>query len=173
MEDIEKTEVWTNAEANPGFLISNMGRVRGLRAGAILKPSKTSNGYPMLKWRVGYKWHTEMLHRAIAKAFVPNPLGLPQVNHKNGNKADARAENLEWVTQEQNMRHAVDTGLAPVGEKSNNAKLKASEAVEIVRLCKSGLSHKKAAELFGVTQASATRVVLGHCWSHATGIKRQ
>jgi hypothetical protein len=52
-----------------------------------------------------------LVHRLIAQAFIPNPLSKKQVNHKNGNKVDNRIENLEWVTQEENMQHAYDTGL--------------------------------------------------------------
>jgi hypothetical protein len=51
------------------------------------------------------------IHRLVAEAFLSNPLDKPEVNHKNGNKLDNRAVNLEWVTSSENSCHAFRTGL--------------------------------------------------------------
>ncbi len=47
-------------------------------------------------------------HRLVAEAFIPNPKGLPEVNHKNGNGSDNRVENLEWISHRDNIQHSVD-----------------------------------------------------------------
>ncbi len=56
----------------------------------------------------GRNWY---LHVAVAQMFVPNPDKKPFVNHKDGNKHNARSDNLEWVTHSENMIHAVQAGL--------------------------------------------------------------
>lgn len=61
----------------------------------------------------------KQLHRIVAEAFIPNPLKLPEVNHKDGNKKNNCVENLEWVTHRGNVIHAVETGL--FGERAKKA----------------------------------------------------
>jgi hypothetical protein len=60
---------------------------------------------------VGVNGKTKSVHRLVATALLPNPLGLPQINHKDGNKANNRVDNLEWTTASDNLRHAYRTGL--------------------------------------------------------------
>ena len=51
------------------------------------------------------------VHRLVAETFLPNPHNLTDVNHINGDKTDNRVCNLEWISREDNIRHAWDTGL--------------------------------------------------------------
>jgi len=51
------------------------------------------------------------VHRLVAQAYIPNPENKPQINHKDGNPFNNNIDNLEWVTQSENMRHAQEAGM--------------------------------------------------------------
>ena len=50
------------------------------------------------------------VHRIIASMFIENPYNLETVNHKSCNRSDNRVENLEWMTIEDNLKHAMEVG---------------------------------------------------------------
>lgn len=108
-------ELWKDIEGFEGlYQVSNLGRVRSYfregTKGGIIKQF-IINRYPkvhLFKDGVGKFIYT---HRLVALAFIPNPENKPQINHINGNKYDNRAINLEWATSQENIQHAIDTGL--------------------------------------------------------------
>src|SRR2546429_529520 len=117
LTDFWKTQVelWTSVAGCRGYEVSNLGRIRSFRKRGVRELATEphfiglhDNGKGYLSVGVG---KTQGLHVLVAKAFVPNPLGLPEVNHRNGIKHDCRADNLEWTTPSQNLQHAVDNGL--------------------------------------------------------------
>lgn len=132
------TEIWMPAANTAGYYsVSNLGRVRseqGRRAGTILKPQYHPKGYEQARLFVNGIRYPVKVHRLIAETFIPNPDNKPQINHKDGIKANNRVDNLEWVTNQENARHAYDTGL----NKANNRKITFAQAEEIRALYATG-----------------------------------
>lgn len=76
------------------------------------KNKQHSYPYISLTDKNGIQFRTRV-HRLVAEAFIPNPNNLPQVNHKDGNKANNHVDNLEWCTCRDNLIHSFNTGLHP------------------------------------------------------------
>lgn len=74
----------------------------------ILNPFVTTQGYLAVDLPSG---KSQRVHRLVAKEFIPNPKNVEEVNHKDGNKQNNHATNLEWVTPKENTQHAYAMGL--------------------------------------------------------------
>lgn len=86
--------------------VSSSGEIRSLfRYKRVLKPSVQKNGYATVELFKNKKSKRLLVHRLVALAFIPNPKGLPQVNHKDEDKLNNSASNLEWVTAKENMNY--------------------------------------------------------------------
>lgn len=94
------------------YMVSNMGNVMGVpknaQSGHLIKQQENPKGRGYMavclcKDNVKKKF---AVHRLVATAFIPNLDRKPEVNHKNGNRADNRVENLEWSTRSENESHA-------------------------------------------------------------------
>lgn len=166
-------EIWKDIKGYEGFYqISNIGRIKNLpRKYAprerIRKNCLDSDGYGLIiLYRDGTS-KTKKIHRLVAQAFIENPLNLPEVNHKNGIKTDNYTDNLEWVTTRQNIEHAIKIGLMnPIGEDNSNSKLRSKDVKEIKRLISLGLTSRKIASMFGMSNQMISNIKLEYNWKN-------
>lgn len=92
----------------PGYMISDDGRI--FRDGREVTQHPNGRGYNFVFLYKDGERKNARVHRLVAENFIPNDCRLPVVNHKNGNKLDNRAENLEWVTHKENTRQYLEKG---------------------------------------------------------------
>lgn len=112
----EPGEEWKPIAGYEGiYEISNIGRVKSIgwyvngerkryARASIRVNGSTTNSYPKVELAKGGKIKTMLIHRLVAEAFVPNPLGLDVVHHKDEDKTNPRFENLEWTTRGGNVQ---------------------------------------------------------------------
>ena len=108
----KRDEIWLDIEGYEGrYLVSNFGRVKSLITNKILNQYKDRYGYLRVILSLNGKQKIYLVHRLVAKAFIPNPENKLEVNHKDGNKENNHVDNLEWVTSKENVKHAYKMGL--------------------------------------------------------------
>ena len=59
-----------------------------------------------------------LVHRLVAMAFIPNPNGYNELNHKDEDKTNNSVENLEWCTHRENIRYSLARPIIGVRENS-------------------------------------------------------
>lgn len=162
-------EIWKDIQGYENmYQVSDLGRIRSLDRvnslgqnikGKIRKTRMDNRGYPIVRLSKEGKYKDLPIHRLVAIAFIPNPDNKETVNHIDGDKINWSIGNLEWMTTEENTKHAFNTGL-------NDKRMKLSkEDIEYIREnyiygdsefgC-GGLSKK-----FGVYKSHIARIVKG------------
>lgn len=118
-------EIWKDYPEFPcSYQVSTHGRVRSKdklvikkngvtcsRKGVILSQQWHKQGMYRVRLCVNGNKCSRSVHRMVALTFLDNPLLKPEVNHLNGDRRINILINLEWATKEENMRHAVSSGL--------------------------------------------------------------
>ena len=132
----------------------------------ILSPYVERNGYPSVAIRVNKKRKRFLVHRLVARAFVPGYAPTLSVNHINGDKTDNRSENLEWVTFSRNTEHQWEIGLVNLRGDNHPSKKLTSGKVRIIRdLIRLGANCNQLAILADVSPSTIYFIRDGKRWS--------
>lgn len=140
----------------PGFEgkyeVSNVGNVRGKTG--ILRRAISTRGYHIVSLYKDGKAKTCFVHRLVGEAFIGR-LGELHTNHKNGWKLLNWLSNLEYVTRENNMKHAAAMGLI-------SKKLTKEDADRIREM--THLSNRALSKLFGVSAINISNIRKNRIW---------
>lgn len=180
-------ESWRRVILNREILpyeVSNQGQVRRLPG-----PDGGGHTWPLMimsqhTHRAGYKqlglrWVSQhgrkskviVVHKLVAFAFLEPPpgqygRGKIAINHKNSIKSDNRAENLEWVTYQQNSNHAMINGRMSVGESNPNSRFTNDDVLEIRRRFDAGESMRSLARSFNSSRCPIMMICKRLTWKH-------
>ena len=161
-------EQWRKIPGFDWYEVSNLGRVRSVdhidtmgrhRVGKVQKlctDGKNNYLYAHIS-RPHYKTR-EGVHRLVAKAFIPNPDGLNEINHKDEDKKNNAVWNLEWCTRSYNNAYAGRTN----GERNSQAKISECEARYIKEHPEE--STTSLAKRFGISLAQTSAIKHGKRW---------
>lgn len=139
------------------YQISNVGNVKNIKTGRILRPFKNTQGYLCLNLFKNGTKRTARVHRLVAQSFIPNPQNLPQVNHKDEIRTNNVVGNLEWCDAQYNNNYGTRT--------KRSAE---SHQKPILQFDKNGLylrewsSATKASERLNIPQGNICKCCLGH-----------
>lgn len=176
---------------NSNYEVSSAGRVRSMSrsfiksdntrctiSSKILKPAKDNKGYFRVGIMIEGKLITKKIHRLVAIFFIENLKNKPQVNHIDGNKENNQANNLEWSTGSENMKHAYSIGLQkPLyfkgkrrsynGEGNHFSKLTGDQVLEIRSKFIPRIYTRSILALeYGVKEACIKDILLKKSWKH-------
>ena len=155
---------------NNNYYINKKGDIYSYYTNRILKQRNSKKGYPSVHLTINGEGVSKVVHRLVAKTFIPNPDNLPQVNHIDGNKENNSVENLEWCTNEYNMRHSWELGLRkPLkGNEIGTSKLLEHEVIDIYG---SEENSYKLSEKYNVSTSLINLIRSDKVWSHVTKSK--
>lgn len=178
-DDSGQAEAWRPIPGFEGYEVSDLGRVRSFRrhggrgrglveTGRIKKTHQGAAGYlcVTLQKPDGNRCSKYAVHSLVAAAFLgPRPEGM-QVAHFDGDRLNARLDNLRYATALENAedkrRHGTDTP----GERNGMHKLTDDAVREVRRLRRRGALQRELAEKFGVSISAIQFVLDGTRWSH-------
>ena len=167
-----KGEQWKPISGWEGrYSISSRGRIWSITRCRYLRPTLHPHGYLRVNLYSDKGKKAIGVHRLVALAFHgPQPSPAHEVNHKNCDKTDNHATNIEWATRSENQSHAYENGLrSAAGERNTNARLEDESALEIYRRRHQGESCSALAREYGISVQVVSGIARKTRWKHIHG----
>lgn len=140
-------------EGFDGYFVDVSGAVFSERRGKLVqRKTHLVGGYERVNLRIDGVTKFRLVHRIVAQAFVKNRYNLPEVNHRDGDKLNNHAENLQWCDRSYNITHSYRV----LGHKSPRSKSVRSLSTGIVFP-----SVVEAARVVGVDQSNISKAARG------------
>ena len=177
--------VWKDIPGYEGYYqVSTGGRVKSVDRevidingktyryrGKLLNLRLNHKGYPFVKLSKDRDYKNITTHILVAKTFINNPENKPQVNHIDADKTNNNVNNLELVTNKENMIHASKKGLLNNKHENNpNAILTIKEVLEIADSLKRNVPIKKIAKIYKVSSHCIYDIKRGKNWKEVTNL---
>lgn len=163
---MDNLEIWADIIDYVGlYKVSNKGRVYNTVTNTILAVYTDRGGYNKCTLMKDKQRKSCLLHRIVAKAFIPNHENKKTINHIDGDKSNNSVSNLEWATMSENSKHAWQTGLK---KSSNNGRSKLTEAdvLKIRERYAAGESGAIIAKSYGVSKQNVYVIARGTNWAY-------
>ena len=172
-KEFSMKEIWKDIKNYEGrYQVSNFGEIKSLKRKGILKkrilePCKMTTGYFQVILYKNNKIKAYSISRLVAIHFIENKYNKSDVNHKDGNKANNYANNLEWNTRKENIHHAIDNGLMKSikGERNYNAKLTEKQIINI-RKSFPIKTYNELSKEFNVTYSNIYYIIKRKTWKN-------
>jgi hypothetical protein len=172
MADIEYAhESWLTIPFAPDYAVSDFGRVKRIALSPhwlcdrLLKPKIRKDGYPEVTLYVAGKTQCIRVHQIVCRTFHgEKPEGKDEIGHIDGNPGNARADNLRWVTKEENYADRNKHGTHIKGERNGCAKLQPSQ-VEAVWVLSRYYPSRKVAAFLGISKSQVGNILRGEAWA--------
>lgn len=154
-------ENWTDIITHKSlYQISDLGRVRNNKGQILSQTLDPKTNYLRVHLSKNGKTDWYLVHRLVAEAFIPNPEGLPNVNHIDEIKTNNRRTNLEWCTQQYNCNYG--TRNKRIGNNNLNNK-HLSKRVKCIETNITYPSASEAERQTGVFNTAIIQVCKGNC----------
>ena len=143
------------------YAVTSCGKIWSYRSKKFLKPRKDRKGYLGVMLCKDGTQKSYKIHRLVAKAYLPNPNNLPQVNHKDENKTHNYLNNLEWISGIDNMNYGTRnerTGHSQMNKQGSKALLQYDLQGNFI---KEFPSVSEASRELGKSQANISRCANG------------